>query len=43
MYGDENFMLVLSVGGQASFYSDWLKEDRGEHVGPARLAGLGRP
>ena len=32
-------MLVLPVGGQASFYSDWLKEDRGEHVGPPGSQG----
>ena len=32
MYGDKNIMLVLPVGGQASFYSDWLKEDRGDNL-----------
>ena len=32
MYGDKNIMLVLPVGGQASFYSDWQKEDRGDNL-----------
>lgn len=32
IFGDKNIMLVLPVGGQASFYSDWEKEDRGDNL-----------
>lgn len=28
IFGDKNIMLVLPVGGQASFYTDWQNEDR---------------
>lgn len=30
-YADKNVNVILPVGGQSSFYSDWLKPDNGKH------------
>ena len=30
-YADRNVNLIMPVGGESSFYSDWQKEDNGKH------------
>lgn len=30
-YADKNVLVVLPIGGESSFYSDWDKEDQGVH------------
>ncbi|KQB83344.1 alpha/beta hydrolase-fold protein [Corynebacterium oculi] len=30
-YSDKNVNVILPVGGESSFYSDWLEEDNGRH------------
>lgn len=30
-YADKNVNVILPVGGESSFYSDWQKEDNGKH------------
>ena len=30
-YADKNVNVVLPIGGQSSFYSDWLKPDNGHN------------
>lgn len=32
IFGDKNIMLVLPLGGEASFYTDWQQEDRGDDL-----------